>query len=221
MLIVLDISNIPKNYSGFHKIISHTPGATRFQYIPFTLANFITESEENNLHTWLTRQNLNATSQFIHNNTTTIDHWTDYWEIRFTCNTVFEFAIQNSSFTDLITEIKNFIATCCYYNMTNEEAIAQLKKIFPSNDLYNTAIKKAIAALERSFEPSAGAAWSLKDTKKAFENGADYVYCTWAEAQKFKKVSSVKEAIEFYTDGRFRTSCTDPEEIDHNRKSQY
>ena len=62
-------------------------------------------------------------------------------------------------------------------------------------------------ACKKSLEPPAGAAWSLEETKKAFENGANYVYCTWADAQKFKKVTSIKEAIEFYTDGRYRSTA--------------
>jgi len=128
MLMVLDISNIPKNYTGNHRIISITPDTKHFQYIPFALANFITESEENSLLSWCSRQNLNVTSQFIHTNTTDIDHWTDYWEIVFECNASVDFAIQNSSFTDLITEIKTFIDICCCLKITNEEAISVLKK---------------------------------------------------------------------------------------------
>jgi hypothetical protein len=152
---VLDISNIPKNYTGNHRIISITPDTKHFQYIPFALANFITESEENSLLSWCSRQNLNVTSQFIHTNTTDIDHWTDYWEIVFECNASVDFAIQNSSFTDLITEIKTFIDICCCLKITNEEAISVLKSIASSrlvrvqlrNEQYAAAIQKAIAAL--------------------------------------------------------------------------
>jgi hypothetical protein len=55
-------------------------------------------------------------------------------------------------------------------------------------------------ACKKSLEPPSCAVWSLEEAKRFFENGADYVYCTWAEAQRFKKVKSVKEAIEFYSD---------------------
>jgi hypothetical protein len=144
---VLDISNIPKNYTGNHRIISITPDTKHFQYIPFALANFITESEENSLLSWCSRQNLNVTSQFIHTNTTDIDHWTDYWEIVFECNASVDFAIQNSSFTDLITEIKTFIDTCCCLKITNSEAISVLKSIVSSSERHAAAIQKAIAAL--------------------------------------------------------------------------
>jgi len=103
-----------------------------------------------------------------------------------------EFCLVGKTLIELCREYPELVAQVIERHNTAEESNLE--------NITTDASKKPLG-------PPYCAVWSLDEAKKSFENGADYVYCTWADARKFKKVKSIKEAVEFYTDGRFKTTA--------------